>query len=189
MPFWYARHRVKVILPLNIGAWLALILHVVIPLRSHLDCYGFSRTVWTCIISDGCEYADVCQAFRLISLTLFTLGVLVAFLLYTVMMCKARKLRNKVHVHVAVQQSITSSEDREIVTRNRKLERRANTTFLLLFTASVGVLVPPYLYFAIGGVILQAVDMAHAPCIHRLLDRHVEHLLPHFYPRPCHYDA
>lgn len=158
MPFWYGRHRVKVVLPLNIGAWLASIVHIVVLLRGHLDCYSFSRTVWTCIVSDGSKYTDICRAFWLLSLTLFTLGV---FVLYTVMMCKARKLRNK--VHVAVEQAKTCSEGREIVTRNRKIDRRANTTFLLLFMASVGVLVPPYLYFAIDGAILQAVGMATPP--------------------------
>ena len=156
MPFWYDIRRVRVVVAMTTVAWVVSLVHVLIPVRGLLDCYAFSRTTWTCLIEDGCRYVAACRAYRALWLSLFTGGICVAFLFYLVLMCKARKLQNKVVV-------VKAKETEEIAARNRKIERRANTTFLLLLTTLVGVLVPLSFFFIIGGAVLNALEMDEPP--------------------------
>lgn len=56
-----------------------------------------------------------------------------------------------------------SADVREIVKRNKKREQRANTTFLILFIALVGVTFPTYIVLSLGNVALNALSVRPQP--------------------------
>ena len=155
LPFWYSRHRVRVVIPLSIIRWLIplaimLLLAIVLP-----DCYSFQHLTWVCLWGGGCKYVALCMSYNALLATLINAGTFTALLLYLALLCRAKKLRNK----VTVSQSDESAEVREIAKRNKKREQRANTTFLILFVALVGVTFPTYIVLTLGNVALNALNV------------------------------
>ena len=159
LPFWYSRHRARVVIPLSIAGWLipftiTLLLVTVLP-----DCFNFQRLTWVCLWGGGCKYVALCTSYSAFLTTLINVGTIVAFLLYLALLCKAKKLRNK----VTVLQSNGTIEERKIEKRNKKREQRANTTFLILFIALVGVTFPAYIVLTLGNVALNALNIRPQP--------------------------
>ena len=159
LPFWYSRHRVKVMLPISIGTWILSLILTLIPVSGLLDCYGFQRFTWSCLLGVGCKHVVECTAYRTFLITSSNVGTFIALLLYLALLCKARKLRNK----ITLLQSNESSEDKAAAKEKHKRERRANTTFLILFAALVGVSFPSYLFFTFGNIALNALNVRPAP--------------------------
>lgn len=160
MPFWYARHRARLALSLSLGAWVSSLAHALLPISGlPLDCYQFVRFSWNCFIADGCLNKTACRVYRALTLTLFTGGVIVAFLLYLAMLCKAKKLHNKVQVS----QRQDSPTHQNILNRNQQIERRANITFLLLFVTLIVLLVPGHIYFLTGSIVISALGVDQPP--------------------------
>ena len=160
MPFWYSRHRVRVVIPMSIGGWMISMVLALIPLRGLLGCYGFQRFTWSCLLRDGCTHKAACASHRTFVTTFTNIGTFLAFLLYLALLCKARKLRNRVevsHLHKEGGQS------RAILKRKQKSERRANTTFLIMFVALVGVSFPSYMFFSVGNAVLGSLGITRPP--------------------------
>ena len=160
MPFWYTRHRVKIIVPLIMASWVLAFILVLIPVPGLLDCYGFQRFTWTCLITNGCKNPTACASHRTFVTTFLNIGTFIGFLLYLALLCKAKKLRNRVDI---APPSEESAEVRDMIKRQRRSERRANTTFLIMFTALVGMSLPSYLFFSIGNAVLLALNVLRPP--------------------------
>ena len=159
LPFWYGRHRVKVVIPLSITAGMIPFILAIVPANGILGCYGFQRLTWSCLIGPGCTNPVGCITHRTFVTTSTSGALFLAFLLYLALLVKAKKLQNK----VAISTLNESSEDREIEKRRRQRERQANTTILLLFIALVGVSFPSYLFFTFGNITLNFLNIRPPP--------------------------
>ena len=160
LPFWYSGHRLYVVVPLSIAGWMLAFTITVIPVISFIECYNFQRVSWNCLLGVSCSLNSVCGSYSFTVTTIANLTTFVALLLYSGLLCRARKLRNKV---ATISQSSESQEDRTIAKRERKKERKANTTFLIMFIALVGVTLPPYILFNLNTIVLRSLGGAPPP--------------------------
>ena len=152
MPFWYQRHRVKVVLPISVGAWILAFVIALVPVKGLLSCYSVLRNTWGCYPLQGCIYQRECFTYNFISIALTNICSVVSIILYLSLFCKARKLRNQ--IAIAHQPSdADSKETRAATARKLKRDRRANVTFFLLFLALMGVSFPPLIFLLIGRAI------------------------------------
>jgi hypothetical protein len=146
LPFWYNSRRPKSITVLSIVAWIVTMIFIVI--NASLGCYQFQRSIWTCFLGTGCRNRTFCGAFAIIFTAVMNVSSFISFLLYVALRQKAKKLRNRVLPSSSGDnESIEEAWERE---RRRKSERRANTTFFILFTAILGVTFPAYLMSIFG---------------------------------------
>ena len=143
MPYWYPKCRVKLSLTLSLVAWVTALVLSLIPTTPLLDCYGFQQFTWACTPTTGCKYQRACLLFDSVTVILLQLSNMVALLLYFILYCKARKLRNRVDISPQLQ----DGTDSNLRVEQQKQERRANMTFLLLFLALLGVSFPMFLFF------------------------------------------
>jgi hypothetical protein len=142
MPFWYGRHRVRVVIPLSIGAWILALIVSVIPLIGFRKCYALSRVTWVCFISGRCGMTQ-CNSYSIFVTFLNNGGTFTAFLLYLALYCKAKKIQNRITVAIV---SNESAEARAAAKEARKRDRRANATFMILFGALIGVTLPAFIF-------------------------------------------
>ena len=159
LPFWYSRHRVRAVIPLSIGGWMLALIISLIPVIGLRNCYSLQRFTWVCMVGNGCDMPG-CNAYSTFTTIFINIGTFVAFLLYLALYWKARKLQNCVTIQPHINQSL---EDQEIMKKNRKRKRRANNTFLILFTALVGVTFPSFLFFIISRAALVALSVTPPP--------------------------
>jgi sterol desaturase/sphingolipid hydroxylase (fatty acid hydroxylase superfamily) len=131
---------------LSIVAWIITMIFILI--NASLGCYTFQRFTWTCSLGAGCENRPTCRAYGVIFIAVVNVSAFISFLLYVALLHKANKLRNRVLPSLSSDNgSIEEARERE---RRRKSERRANTTFFILFTAILGVTFPAYLMSIFG---------------------------------------
>ena len=161
MPFWYQRNKIKVMTPLSLGAWIWTFIITIIPVRGILDCYSFSRSTWACVPISGCRNPNACSIYISILIALSNICNVTGLVLYSILFCKARKIRNK--ITVAPQADTVSTEEKEAAAENLKRERRANITFLFLFLALVGVGVLPFIFFVIGRPLVSSLGIVPHP--------------------------
>ena len=141
LPFWYGRHRVRVVVPLSIGGWMLALTVTVIPLIGLRKCYALTRVTWVCFVGRGCDMPQ-CNSYSIFVTALNNGGTFIAFCLYLALYCKAKKIKNRI---TAASMSDESEEAREAAKEARKRDRRANTTFMILFSALIGVTLPPFI--------------------------------------------
>ena len=134
MPFWYPRNRVKKTVTLSLLAWITALVLSVIPCSELLDCYSFQQYTWTCTMSVGCTHQKACTVYNTSTVIFMRVINIIGLLLYLMLYFKAKKLRNRIE-----DSSLQNLDAR--LERGRQ-ERRANTTFLLLFVALIGVSFP-----------------------------------------------
>ena len=134
MPFWYPRNRVKKTVTLSLLAWITALVLSVIPSSKLLDCYSFQQYTWTCTMSIGCTHQRACTVYNTSAVVFMQAINITGLMLYLTLYIKAKKLQNRI-----VDSSLQDSEAQ--LERGRQ-ERRANTTFFLLFVALIGVSFP-----------------------------------------------
>lgn len=161
-PFWYQRCRMRVIIVLSLGAWIVSFIIALIPVEGLLDCYSFQRHTWACVPSTGCSNKNACSVYNSTSIALSNGCNVISLLLYFIMFCKARQLRNKIRT---LQKSSANCEAgmRDAVTESLRRDRRANMTFFLLFLSLTGVSIPPFLFFVVGNPIITALNVVPPP--------------------------
>ena len=144
MPFWYKRHRLKVALSLSIGAWMFAFVLALIPAKGLLDCYSVLRNSWGCYPSLGCLHKNECLRFNSITLAMSSSCNVVSLLLYLTLFCKARQLSKRIIAEVPLPHmgAILSEEEKAAAEQRHKREKRANSTFFLLFLSLIGVSLP-----------------------------------------------
>jgi hypothetical protein len=100
IPFSYLRHRIKIVLLFSIGAWMLTLAFMIsiFPVGGLLDCYTLLRNSWTCFPAAGCVHQRACFTYRWTSYTFSNVCGVVSLLMYLLLFCKARKLRNRVAV-------------------------------------------------------------------------------------------
>ena len=165
MPFWYQRRRNKMVLCLSLGAWLLAFVIGLIPIKGILDCYSVVRTGWVCYPHQGCKFPGMCLAFTWTALLLTNFSSVVSIVLYFILFCKAKKLRNQ--VGIAPQPDLLAEEERSAIIHISKRERKANVTLLLLFLALIGITLPPVIISFISKVII---GQANLPTVYAVVD-------------------
>ena len=162
MPFWYQRCRMKVVVLLSLGAWMLSFIVALIPVKGLLECYSFTRYTWACVPLNGCLNKRACSVYNSTSIALSNGCNVVSLLLYFMMFCKARQLRNKTRT---LQQSSAKCEAgmKDAATQALSRERRANVTFFLLFLALTGVSILPFLFFVVGRPVITTLDVVPPP--------------------------
>ena len=161
MPFWYQRNKMKVVVPLSLGAWSWAFIIAIIPVRGILDCYSFQRNTWACVPTNGCRNRNACSTYNSTSIALSNVCNITGLVLYSILFYKAKKLRNK--IALAPQSNTDSAGEREAAAEKLKHERRANITFLVLFLALVGVGIPPFTFFVVGRPIITTLGVVPHP--------------------------
>ena len=137
-PLRYPKLRPMVVIPLYIGTILIAVVCVAIILG--LDCITFHQLAWICLIEDGCTNTESCHTYRLITVAVATvIGSYIPMAMYIIIFIKARKIRN--------QTAPSGQAETEEMAERRKQERRANTTYFLLFLSLFGVTFVPILLF------------------------------------------
>lgn len=139
MPYWYPRNRVKLSITLSLAAWITSLVLSMIPSFQILDCYSFQHYIWTCTMSAGCRHQRACTVFNTATIVCMRVTNITGIVLYFMMYCKARKIRNKV-------EDVSSLESAQARIERQRSERHANVTFLLLFVALIGVSFPASLF-------------------------------------------
>ena len=166
LPFWYGRHRVKVVIPLSIVGWMLALVLSLVPVVRLRSCYTLQRFTWVCTIGNGCDNMPQCNAYLAFRVTLANIGNLIAFFLYLLLYCKARKLQNSIAI---LPENENLNESRQAMAEFRKSERRANATFLLLFTALVGVTLPSYVFFILARAALRILNISRPPTVYTII--------------------
>ena len=147
MPFWYQRHRVKVVVPFSLGAWILAFIIGLIPAKGLLDCYSFQRNTWACVPTNGCLHRNACSIYSSTAVALSNSCNVVSVILYLILFIKARKLRN-------ITFDLNEPIARIAAAQKLKRERRANITFFLLFIVLAGVSFFPFVYSVLGRPII-----------------------------------
>ena len=164
MPFWYQRNKIKVVVPLSLGAWSWAFIIAIIPIRGILDCYSFQRNTWACVPTNGCRNKNACSTYNSTSIALSNVCNIIGLVLYSFLFYKAKKLGNKLAFNLPPQGNTDSTGARQAAAAEKlKRERRANITFLVLFLALVGVGLPPFVFFVIGRPIITALEVVPHP--------------------------
>ena len=145
LPFWYNKHRPKAITLLSITAWTLSMILIVINVS--LGCYQFQRFTWTCSLGAGCKNITICNTYGALFISVVNITAFTSFLFYLALFYKAKKHRNLV---IPLQSGENNTLVARETERRKKSERRANTTFLILFSAIMGVTLPTYLFSIFG---------------------------------------
>ena len=98
VPFWYLRHRIRMVLPLSLGAWMLAFVVALIPVKGLLDCYSVVRSGWACFPNQGCKHQEECLSYIWTTIILSNTSSVVSLIMYLILFCKAKKLRNKVTI-------------------------------------------------------------------------------------------
>lgn len=160
-PFWYNRNRPKLVVINSVVAWVLAMIVALVPISGLLDCYTFRRYTWACHLGEGCSHQIICTAYRTLVTATVSLGLVLVLLLYVALLIKAKKIRNKISSEVAMANK--SQEVREESRRIALCERRANTTFFILFLALIGSLSTPFLFVTFGNVALSVLNLSRSP--------------------------
>ena len=165
LPFWYNRNRVKMVVITSLMSWVVSILVALVAVSGLLDCYTFQQFTWACQLGEGCANRVACTTFRTILTTTMTVGLFIAFLLYAALILKARKIRNRIATTTNGVEGVSNGSiaARKMAQRDRVRERRANTTFFILFLSLVGVSFFPYLFFTFGNIALDSLNLNPPP--------------------------
>ena len=169
LPFWYQRHRIKVVLPFSIGAWMSAFTVALVPVRGLLDCYEVVRNSWGCFPGAGCLHQRECFAYRWIAYTSSNASGAVSLVMYLILFHKARKLRNRVAV-ANPSDAANETEERAATARKMKQERKANVTFFLLFLALIGVSIPPTAFVLVGRVLIILIGGTGFPTVYTVAE-------------------
>ena len=154
LPFWYNKHRSKAITLLSVAAWTLTMIFILI--TASLGCYQFQRFTWSCSLGIGCKNTTICTAYTTLFIAVVNVMAFISFLFYLALLYKAKKHRNRIVPSQLGDND--NAEAREIERRRAKSERRANTTFFILFTAIMGVTFPTYLTAIFGDATLYILE-------------------------------
>ena len=139
-PLRYPKLRTRLILLLCMTTVLTNLVNAAITLG--LDCITFHRSAWICLKEDGCTNKESCYRYRLITVAVaMVIGSYVPMAMYIIIFIKVRKIRN--------QTAPSGQAETEEMAERRKQERRANTTYFLLFLSVFGVTFVPILLYLI----------------------------------------
>lgn len=142
MAYQYPKYQAKVTTITSLIAWGVASIISLIPTAEQLDCYSFEQYIWVCTLTSGCTNKRACLLYDSLVVIILHLSNMVALLLYLILYCKARQLRNRVDVIPHTQQDGT-----DLRAERQRQERKANVTFFLLFLSLLGISLPNSVFF------------------------------------------
>ena len=126
-PFFYPKHRLKIIAVLSTVSWLVALTIGIVQLPQLLDCYRFSSRMWMCSALGNCS--SRCSIFVWSLLALIVLpAIIIPIILYSILFFKAWR----------VMRATPSS----MMKKTYEKEWKATITFALLFISVVIVTLP-----------------------------------------------
>ena len=130
-PFWYLQYGKTTTVMLSIGIWVVGLSRGAVPLG--LDCIAFVPTAKICLPVSSCSEDCKISSILYIAVT-YTLGSIVPFILYVVLLCKAKRIISKRNKHTDKSNKM-------------QLSKRASTTFFILFLTVMICRLPAFIIF------------------------------------------
>ncbi len=128
-PFFYPKHKVKIIASLSIASWIFAVVSNVISLPQIFDCFTFSPDIHICGVSIACN--PVCSTYyRIVYSVIYTPAAIFPVILYIILYVKAKRVMKKLQGSGA----------------HYRKEWKLTITFFLLFITVFALYIP-------GGVI------------------------------------
>lgn len=140
-PYGYPKVRPKVLVTLML---LSLLFSAVLGIVPYFyKCIVFSRLFWFCFNNgNGCNNQQACVTFRVVTAVLsIIIDSVIPLVMYVILFIKARKVR----LNMVVPAAIFSGQVLERKTR----ERKANYTFLTLFSSTFSFTSLSFLHFIV----------------------------------------
>jgi hypothetical protein len=142
-PYWYPKHKGKIIICLSIASSAIPLLSSIPFLPGLGDCYSFSLIVLTCIRTSNCSIK--CSLASGIHVgVLLAFSTIVPFIMYAQLFHKGRKIQREEKRHVSETAAATNLQRRM---------RRSTLTFFILFIAVIAFVLPNSLLTVIIGVV------------------------------------
>jgi hypothetical protein len=142
-PYWYPKHKGKIIICLSIASWAIPLLSSIPFLPGLGDCYDFSLILLTCIRTNTCS--QKCSLATGIHVgVLLAFSTIVPFIMYAQLFHKGRKIQREEKRHVSETAAATNLQRRM---------RRSTLTFFILFIAVIAFVLPNSLLTVIIGVV------------------------------------
>lgn len=150
-PFFHMRHGGKLSIFNSLLAWTFSLVRCVTSLNGIFNCTHYVPTFKMCSGAPYCS--DNCQIHTLFfSAVLAIFGVVLPFLLYTTLFCKARIIKYRLKRSIQRNKCADSMQKRtlSVTSKNITEERhnhRATITFLILTIVIIGCALPPYILY------------------------------------------
>lgn len=140
-PFFYLQQGVKVSVCNSVFAWIVSIIRSVTSLKGVLSCTNYVPPFKMC---SGAAYcSNICQVHTLFfSAILAIFGVVIPFLFYAALFCKAKII--KYHLKRTIPPQQTSARSTK---EDEQHNHRATITFLILTLVIIGCALPPYILY------------------------------------------
>lgn len=157
-PFFYLKHGGTVSLCTSSVAWMISVTRAVTSLKGVLNCTNYIPTFKMCSGAPFCS--NICRIHTLLfSAILAVFGVVLPFLFYVVLFCKAQIIKYRLNKSIQMQQVPAPSDqgkksysDRNINTEE-KHNNRATITFLILTIVIIGCALPPYILYTAQNIL------------------------------------
>ena len=129
--YFYPLHKTKIIITLSAISWLLCVINGIVQIPPFLDCYSFDKSAWICGSAQSCNKS--CATFSALFIAIVIApAMILPIILYTVLYCKAKKIRKVMAAHV----------DRQSQEEYYSNEWKATVTYGLLFTTVLVITVP-----------------------------------------------
>ena len=129
VPFWYQWRRIKIVLPLLVGAWISACVLALVPMKGLLNCYSVLCSAWSCFPAEECIIIAerVLHIYNAATVGLSNIRSIISLILYLSLFSKEWKLRNRIMIVDA-----DGEEVRAAISQKLKQEREANISFSFL---------------------------------------------------------
>ena len=162
MPYFYYKHGGVISALMSTTAWLISLIRVTTLFTGPLDCYTYLPLFKVCTGAGTCSRA--CQIHVLMfSTSLAVFCMVLPFVIYIVLFCKARKMEGKMkhslHNPLAIDtenNNFTLKSDSSQPNNKPSFllrHKRVFTTFLILAVALIGCAIPPYILYALSFIV------------------------------------
>ena len=167
-PFFYSRYGAKVAICNSIIAWILTLIRSVTSLEGVLSCTKYLPVFKMCSGAPFCSV--VCRVHTVTSaLILIIVGVVIPFILYAILFCKAKIIRYRFIHSIRIQETpppvSVQNGDLENKPKNAvdKLNtntvtmdehnHRATVTFIILTSVIIGCALPPYVLYTAQNIV------------------------------------
>ena len=145
-PFFHFKHGAKLSICNSVVMWILSIIRSVTSLKGVLNCTNYVPTFKMCSGAPFCS--KVCQVHTLFfSAVLALFGVVIPFLLYVVLFCKAKIIKYELKNTLQMESSLSPISQESSNSLLKQHNHRATITFLILTVVIIGCALPPYILY------------------------------------------
>ena len=155
-PFFYLQRGGKISLCTSSVAWIISVSRAITSLKGVLNCTNYVPTFKMCSGAPFCS--NICRVHTLLfSAILALFGVLLPFLFYVVLFCKAKIIKYRLNKSIQLQQvpSLQESNSTGDRTTEQWYNDRATITFLILTMVIIGCALPPYILYTAQNILTE----------------------------------